>query len=378
MKKIVLYILFLSMVMMLTAQSINITPAFESRQYNRFNIAQIDPDLPHSQPIIFSWTINRNPDNMNESIPFALNVRLTWSGVNVPLLDYQVVAKTDLWTMNTIPITNRDILTSMDSDKFVTIGSGISLNELFDAAPVLEDVVLDTGLLPDGTYLLSIQAYPFDEETGSIGTNSISGIGDREFKVKNANAIFLNQPGAKMGGTIPQIHNNIVVFNWQSNLLIDPLLGDGFKLTIKEFERKDDMTGRDLERVGREFMVIEDIPSSVYSGFIPFTDGYYYAWKVSAPISTESAPDGDALQIESEYKVFHFVEDTSSTSNQIILEIAELLRQFGDNGVNSLLDGGNVPTTNVITEESWLSGEKAVKKIKEFIGKSVTIKITEQ
>ncbi|MDP8231101.1 MAG: hypothetical protein P9L91_00365, partial [Candidatus Zophobacter franzmannii] len=318
---------------------------------------------------IFSWDINRVPASVTDSLPFTLDVVLTWNGLT--LLDYELTAKDDFWTQSVVSVTNRDVLTSIISDKFEVGTDMISIDDLFTAAPALEDVVLNTGLLPDGNYSLSIQA------NSPITNPSLSNKASINFTVKNANAIFLNQPGAEMGGTVPQLHNNIVVFNWQSNLF-NPSSGKGFKLTIKEFERKDDMTGRDLERVGREFMVIEDIPSSVYSGFIPFTDGYYYAWKVSAPISTESAPDGDALQIESEYKVFHFVEDTSSTSNQITLEIAELLRQFGDNGVNSLLDGGNVPTTNVITEESWLSGEKAVKKIKEFIGKSVTIKITEQ
>ena len=373
MKKIVLYVLFIVIALMLNAQSISVTPVPGFGQYNRFNIAQIDPDQPFSQPVIFSWDINRDQASGTDSLPFTLKVKLTWN--NLTLLDYELTAKEDFWTQNEERVTNRDVLTSIDSRKFYVGAEMISIDNLFDAAPALEDVVLNTGLLPDGVYSLSIQA------NSPVTIPSLSNKASINFEVKNANAIFLNQPGAEMGGAIPQLHNNIVVFNWQSNLV-----GlTEYKLTIKEFERKDDMIGRDLERVGREFMVIDALISSVYSGFLPFTDGYYYAWKVSAPIYSESTdynPDietqSSSLSVQSEYKVFHFVEDTSSTSNQITLEIAELLRQFGDNGVNSLLDGGNVPTTNVITEESWLSGEKAVKKIKEFIGKSVTIKITEQ
>jgi hypothetical protein len=151
-----------------------------------------------------------------------------------------------------------------------------------------------------------------------------------------------------------------------------------FDLTIREFEMKEDFMGRDPDSSGKLFAEVEGLNSSVYSGFFPFNSGYYYAWKVSTPVTTESSPSGNSLSIESSYKIFQYTEDSSSTTNAFTDRIVELLRQFKDSGVNQLLDNGAVPTTTVITEADWLSGEKAIEKIKEFSGKPVKITIVEE
>ncbi|MBN2829634.1 MAG: hypothetical protein JXR56_04875 [Candidatus Cloacimonetes bacterium] len=363
MKKSLLCLLLLISVIVVFAQSISITALTAPGTYNSFNMAQIDPDMPYSQPMIFRWNLSKTlPDGITE-LPFDLKVKLMWDGVSIPLLDYVISAKPNLWSMNTIDFSNRDIFTSIDTDKFYSSDESISLDNLFDAAPALEDVVLNTGLLPDGEYTLTVQA------TFIGGESNISEV---SFWVKNANSIFLNYPGVSLGQSIPQINNNIVVFNWQSNLVGI----NQFNLTIREYELKDDLVGRDLDTSGRLFLEIENLSSSVYSEFMPFNNEYYYAWKVSTPVTTESAVN--AIKIESEYKVFQFSDDGASTTNGFTDRIVELLRKFNNRDVNQLLDNGNIPTTNVVTEDNWLTGEKAIAEIKEFIGKPVKITITEE
>ncbi len=373
MKKVLICLIVLTMSFaFLYGQSVQISGSPRVNEFNQFNMAQIDPERPLAQPPVFDWAITTTPATGETQLPFGLNVKFFWDRVSVPLLDYDLITRDFVWDMRNISVTNRDILSSVDTQYFTQTGSGISLDALFDVAPELEDVVLNTGLLPDGTYTFTLTAYDLTGENDEIGDTEL-GSNTMTFIVTNSNSIFLNQPGAKLGGFIPILNNNTVVFGWQTNLAG---IND-FKITIREYELRDDLVGHELDYSGRLFTEIEGLMSNVHVQFLPFNDGYYYAWKVSTGMITESSTSGDAVTLESDYNVFRFEEDTSSETNQLSDKIIELLRSINNPEINALLDEGMVPTQQVVTEENWLSGEDAIKKLTEFIAKPVNVEIKE-
>ncbi len=364
MKRILLIFIGLAVAMGLIA-SININISPNSMDYNRFNIGQLDPEVPEGQPILFSGTISN--DIPGESLgEFALSLSFTWDGLE--LYSSVMDAKDQTFEMNSISITNRDILDSDGSIWFKEAKESLSLDHIFDIAPTFEDVILNTGLLPDGTFIITLEAIDYSNNNISLGSPATF-----TFNVTNSNAIFLNQPGNPQGRMIPDVSNNTVLYSWQTNLVG---LND-FSIVIKEFEAKDELTSRNLDSAGRMFYEAEGLTSNSFAMFLPFTDGYYYAWKVSTGLVTESSSNNHELALESDYNVFRYVEDTSSEANQISVKIVELLKLLNNAEINALLEDGMIPTQQVVTDENWLSGKAAVEKLREFIRKPVTVSIEE-
>lgn len=309
MRKILL-VLILTISLGLLAQTeltINITP--HSSTYNVLYPVNFNPDEPSLQPNLFMVTINGDvPTNA------ILYCKMTWN---------EEVAEITLNPLGQFPT----VLSS--SDIINSAPSGFTIEQTFDAfLENIEDIIIDTGRMPDGNYVFEIGIYENDQ----YGT-LISNLETAVVVIRSPISISLITPGNPIGLGVSNISEQYPNFIWYSNL------GE-YKIKIYELDRGYE-TVEEIEMLEPHYMESEIMGTSFsYPPSAPeFEFNKTYAWQISARTSSPN------ISSESVYKsTMYLFRLSNSSSEEMNLQILiNFLNQLDIDGVGeviSLLEAG--------------------------------------
>lgn len=340
MKRMVLLVLLLSSIVLFAEDQISISmalfPPYDSATpFNLIYPANFNPEEPESQPLIFN--INIIPEGQGPAPGWYLEFHASWSGGSAA----EIILTPEPATTIPLYLTNRDVLRDEEIPYFEEGDS--DYDEFIDS---MEDEILQTGHLPNGSYELTMQA--FDSEGSSI-----SGLSSLVFSIESASPIILITPGSPIGTTIYEIGDANPLFVWASNLK---------DTEIQIYELDDENISVDqLESMEPVQTIINGEYANTYayqgSDYI-LIDNTVYAWRVLGQLINPAASSTDPTT--SEYYLFKFVSDSSvdptiQTINNIVNNITDpqvqLLVNLLNNGYtfnNVVINGQTIPPEELI------------------------------
>ncbi|MDN5354957.1 MAG: hypothetical protein PWQ09_1713 [Candidatus Cloacimonadota bacterium] len=293
-----------------------------------FNIFQpsffedYDPQSASTQPILFTVSIqNVATEFQDYEILFNMRWRdLYADAILTPTTQEPVPGQI-------IRLTNRDILTDSNSASY-------EIDKNFDdVLKEMEDIIQETGHMPDGSYFFSIQAF----EPGHLGEEerALSNIETLTINVNSPTPISLITPGNSLDMGPAKIQDTQPSFVWVSNL-------SQYRLKIYETELT---ATNEAEIVATEPYFEESNitgTSYLYPDSAPkLQPGYTYAWQVEAPLSTLGS---NAETLKSELYVFTIASNYDLTPQAMQLyNFIEQLDIANKDQVLQLLQRGYKP-----------------------------------
>ena len=288
MKRFILLFCLLTLSFLNADFTITVTPP--SMTYNEFYPAQFNPNEPLSQPVFFTLMITGNIEEV-ASIKFEMS----WN-------DYDAVANITPENGGTFPTTlnNQDFINSSPTN--LNIDDPDAFDPVINA---IEDYILETGRIPDGTYLFTFTAYNSDETYSSQASMNLI--------IQAPIAIGLITPGGPIGLPPIDITYQNPDFIWYSNLT-DYIFSifDISELPV------DQRTADNIEVLSPLFEIDTQTTFLSYppeAAALEFDNTY--AWRVTAPISI---PMGSGTELyKSAFYVFKVVTDGGMDPGEIIL-----------------------------------------------------------
>ncbi|MDD2331908.1 MAG: hypothetical protein PHI68_04555 [Candidatus Cloacimonetes bacterium] len=365
MKKILLFTLTVFGLLSLCAQP---TAVFSPQNIfmNNLSTASFDPVKPQEQPVMTTLTIS------NITGPFKMRAQLKWN--NQDLLPRNgIVFESEDDITGTISVTNRDLITNSNSLFFKSPTPSVSLDQIINSVPILEEAMF-AGYFPDGTLIMQVE---FSVAPYSVWTAPASFV----IRIQNAGNITLLYPGVPIGQNPPLVSTVPVTFLW-NNVLTGQ---NTCSILVKEFPPT---LMPNAENVTRQGSVLYQSPSDdknppvfQFSEFLPFRDGYYYAWQVSSTlyneknwkvVQREQGSGGGSLV--SNWFVFRFTSDT--TTGTMPQEFEAILSFLNDPAIQNLLGQGYSPTGVVVLNGRTYTGQEALDLINSLIGENMQVNIT--
>jgi len=343
---------------------------------NTFATASFDPNTPETQPILTTLRIR---NTSAEDFYFFMKVEVFWSGVTSALVNATYISSQSLGAGQFYPtLTNQDLITNQATGLFNQIGEiQFSLDEIVDRSTVLKNAVL-AGYFPDGSLSIRISALPAESDVPPQNWTNAT-VAQFTINVRNAGVIHLISPGATIGNVPPQVSYKPVSFVWNA-------INTGFNdlvLTIREFPPNMPPTSGSVAYTGTPLSLPNEgvIDSGVnsFSEFLPFNEGYYYAWRVSTTSYSETNPYtpprnvSAAGTIASNWNVFRYLSDeaVAQTSN----DIQAILNQLSNLALQNLYNAGFLPTGTVIVGGRSYSGQEAVDLVESLLGRELDIRV---
>lgn len=360
MKATVCFITMLIMVFSLSARRgeypLQITTEYRPF-YNVLRVASFDTQAPENQPVFFRIRVNNTSSEtfITPYLYFSLKMNSTYlidEGTNTRYLSQIPPGILP-------PFTNREIFTETDLGLFS--GVDISVDDILNRIPGLRDVVLNTGLFPDGSYTFVLQ---FKD---SITNTEISPPVHISFEVRNPSGIFLISPGIALGGRIPDISSSPASFVWSSNLARFP--ENPFTLIVKEFDDPSLLSSDFVETGGQVIaeVVIPDV--NYFSDYIPLQEGRYYAWQVSTEILDPTVATQPVIR--SPYYVFRYSTDSAFDNKVAVDAIRTYLYSLNIQWITELLNTGYNPTGVLNYDGAVWSGDGAVNLLNDIGSRQV-------
>lgn len=314
-KLIILLILTTSISLFAQTYDFTLTVSPTHRTYNVLYPANFNPDEPDLQPDLFTISIIENTPSNNA----VLYCKMTWE---------EEFAEIILTPDGQFPtsLTSSQIINSYPE------GFGVEKQTFEDFLDNIEDLIIDTGRMPDGNYVFELGIYDYDYENEQIG-DLLSNPGTAVVVIRSPISISLITPGNPVGLGVTNISELYPNFIWFSNL-------ENYTLTIYELDEMYD-TIEEIEMLDPHF-VETNISGTNYS-YSPdapdFVLNKIYAWQVSAKVLSPVAA------AESEYKSTMYLFKLSDTaSEELSLQILKnFLNQLGIEGVDEsikLLEAG--------------------------------------
>ena len=206
----------------------------------------------------------------------------------------------------------------------------------------LQDLILQTGLLPSGTFVFDIAMYDeFDQPIlGAIDTHRLI--------VSNPTRVDLVGPGTEFGGNLPVIATETPQFFWSPDAFVSGLTSR-FRIRVVKVEgaasAEEAMQGYATWEKTVEDQTTEIYPSSVEA--IALEPGQTYAWQVERLVETSSGTH------ELQSDIFWFkLEDPSAgiVGAGVEEEVSTMITQIQDlQGLSSELEGYQ-PTGMVLVD----------------------------
>ncbi len=317
MKKLILLLLCIAVSITLTAQEVilSVIPVNRNRTYNVFYPANFNPEEPGNQPVLF--TINFVVTGVVED--YVIHCDMEW-------YDYSAYATLTPNENTTFPLflTNQDII----SDETV----GFEIDETFsDFLSNIEDLILDTGRLPDGNYVFEIAVYSDGHggEDQYLLSNKVTFV----LTIQSPITISLITPGNPIGLGPAVIADQYPNFVWFSNLS---------DYTIKIYELDGEFqSAEEIEQQIEPFFEENNYPSTSfpYPPNAPdFRRNIVYAWQVSSEINT---PMGSAEKHKSVMYLFTVsTEEQEEQDNQMLVNFLNQLNIEGIQELIALIEGG--------------------------------------
>lgn len=346
-----------------------VTARFSPReiQMNQMKTFTFDPVDPESQPILTQLTIT----NQAEPAHIKMQVVLRWNN-NLIIQPNQAVfiSREPLATGESLVLNNRDLIREQSSVYFEPEGNiFIDIIDVVENYPTLEEAVL-SGYYPDGKMLLEVSVKAADAQNWeNTATFSVT--------IRNAGAIYLSSPGKAIGDVPPVIDTTPVSFLWNA-------INTGFNtqsIVIKEFPPN---ASPSLSTVAQTGTVVYRTPEGIdaasgFSEYIPFNNGYYYAWRVHTPLYNETnyieldKTNSGASFVASDWFVFQFkVNDPDPVGSE---EVQSMLNALGNSQLINLQNLGFTPTGEVIYEGRVYRGQDAIDIINSLMGKDIQVEI---
>ncbi|MCB5278792.1 MAG: hypothetical protein LHW59_04650 [Candidatus Cloacimonetes bacterium] len=337
-------------------------PVIEVNQLSTFSF---DPVAPESQPILTNLTIT------NDNVPQKIKLQVVVKWNNTPILDEGeaiFISINELGSREVLLLSNRDLITEQSSQYFVEESVNIDFMDIIESISTLEEAVL-SGYFPDGNLRLEVSVKP-EEENNWTETALFT------IRVRNAGGIFLASPGAQIGQKAPEVNDLPVSFIWNA-------VNTGFNeqhIVIREFPPNNPPSLSNINNSGTVVLQKEGVDSG-FSDYIPFNDGYYYAWQVYIPLYDEThyhapAPDRAgkiAKQQESPWFVFRYVMNADGSSSSE--DIQAMLNVLQNSELLNLQGLGYSPTGEIIYDGRLYRGQDALDILSSLIGKQLTIKV---
>ncbi|MCK4313063.1 MAG: hypothetical protein KAW88_10055 [Candidatus Cloacimonetes bacterium] len=314
MKKLMIFI-FLMVAISLFAQypiSLSVTPT--NITYNVFYPAYFNPEEPDQQPLLFRLTLNNNLGNNN----YILQCTMQWQDSFA-----EAVLTPDENVPDIVVITNRDIIVEAGSTLYFTVSSNFD-----DFLDDIEEQIRETGRMPDGNYIFTIQAF----EPGHPGEENYA-LSNKEicvFTIISPVSISLITPGNPIGLGPAIISNNYPNFVWFSNLT-------DYTIRIYQLE-EESATAEEIEQL-EPFFEEQNYPSTsfLYPTYAPdFPYNKTHAWQISAeiqcPVATET--------YKSIIYLFMLSSEEGEMNNQTLINFLTQLNIEGINELIALIEGG--------------------------------------
>lgn len=305
-----------------------------------------DPDSPSSQPLLFTVSIQNVAAEFQE---YDILFIMRWRDMYADAILHPTTEEPMPGQM--IRLTNRDIV-SDDNSTIYQIEKDFD-----DVLDEMEEIILDTGRMPDGSYFFSVQAF----EPGHLGEEhrALSNIETLTINVNSPTPISLITPGNSLDMGPAEIEDSNPSFVWVSNL-------SEYALRIYRTE----LIGMSkAEIVAREpYFEEEDITGTSY--FYPASApelevGETYAWQVTAPLRTA---DGTNAFLESE--LYLFTVDGETAISPQAMQLYNFIKQLDAEDTQQILDllqSGYNPQKISINGE-----ERAISELLEILRKSQT------
>ncbi|MDI3503531.1 MAG: hypothetical protein PWP64_467 [Candidatus Cloacimonadota bacterium] len=346
-----------------------VTATFSPReiQLNQLKTFTFDPADPESQPSLTQLTIT----NQAEPTHIKMQVVLRWNNSVIIQPNQAVfISREPLATGANLVLSNRDLIREQGSVYFEPEGNiSIDIIDVIENYPTLEEAVL-SGYYPDGRIFMEVSVKAADAQSwDSTATFTIN--------IRNTGAIYLTSPGKAIGQVPPTIDTAPVSFLWNA-------INTGFNtqsIVIKEFPPHMEP---DLSTVAQTGTVIYRTPegtnvSSGFSEYIPFNDGYYYAWRVYTQLYTETnyleldKSNSGTNFVASDWFVFQYQVNEPDPVGSEALQ--SMLNALGNSQLLNLQNLGFTPTGEVIYEGRVYRGQEAIDIISSLIGKDIQVEI---
>ena len=332
---------------------------------NKLSTFTFDPVSPQEQPILTHLTVT----NQGTSDKVIIQLVLKWNS-NALIKPGQAVYRTrrPLDTNQSLYLSNRDLVSESSGVDLEPLGNvNINIINEIENFPTLEGAVL-SGYFPDGELLLeaSVRAEK-SANWESIDTFRI--------RIRNAGAIYLSSPGKVIGQVAPIVKDIPVSFLWNS-------INTGFafnqqQIVIKEFPPNSAPSYSTVAQTGVE--IYRRDADSGFSDYIPFSDKYYYAWRVYTPIHDQTnLQDVDKASshgnfLASEWFVFRYLAEDMDGPNPD--EIQAMLNVLGNSYLIHLLNMGYAPTGEVLLDGRRYTGQDAVDILASLSGKEIHVEL---
>jgi hypothetical protein len=361
MKHITIIITFCLIALSLTATSISFSP--QEIMLNRLSTLSFDPIRPESQPILANVTLTNGAQMQR----IKMQVVLKWNNQTIIGPNEVVFISKEAWSPNqSVSMSNRDLITEHDNIYFEPDGHiNIDIMDAIESFPTLEAAAL-SGFFPDGRIELEVSVK---------GENSANWENTGVFRIviRNAGSIQLVSPGRPIGQNPPKLSGLPLSFFWNA-------VNTGFneeRLVIREFPAHVPPQASTVERGGSEVYHSQTGDISGFSEYIPFNDGYFYAWQVYVPLYDENNPrsqrSAQGSSLKSRWFVFQYVENMDSDEDGG--DIQALLNLLGNEALLNLQNLGFTPTGEVIYDGVVYRGQDAIDLINSLLGKEIEIKV---
>jgi len=331
---------------------------------NSMSTGTFDPVNPMNQPVLTNILVS---NQSNQALFYKINVRINWNDTEI--VNTVLTAKYSLQPGQSLPLTNRDLVTNSESQYFNSPDPDVTLQNVLDSHPVLQ-TSLQAGYFPDGTLTFIFTAQ-------SMAGDPISDSQPFIIRIKNINAVFLTYPGRPVGQNPPEVNIKPVTFIWNSvNTSVNK-----FRLVIKEFVPGNPPNSNSVESGGRK-VFSEDLTNNIFTGFLPFEDKHYYAWQITIGLYDENEPSvvvgkDDMLlsnKVKSDWYVFKYASDMNDV-NSSFQELTAIMNMLDNKEIKNQFANGFEVTGTVIYEGQVYTGKDAVDLAKTLIGKDIEVEI---
>ena len=340
MKKI-LIVLILTIALSLFAQTNDFTLTV-SPMHSTYNVlypANFNPDEPELQPNLFNLTIIGNT-----TTNAVLYCKMIWEN------EFAEITLTPN-TPGQFP-TNLSSVDIINSDP-----EGFAVEESFeDFLDNIEDLIMDTGRMPDGNYIFKIGIYEegHEGEDAYLLSNHVTAI----MVIRSPISISLITPGNPMGLGVTNISEQYPNFIWYSNL-------DDYTIRIYELDGMYE-TMEEIEMLEPHFVETEIGGTSFsYPPRAPeFVYNTTYAWQISAIVESPIASS------ESEYKSTMYLFKLSDAASeelslQILINFLNQLDIEGSDEIIKLLEAGYT-LENLVWKGQKISAEDLMEILEEI------------
>jgi hypothetical protein len=339
---------------------------------NNLSTATFDPINPQGQPILTTITIQ---NLIQHPYLFKVDMLVKWNDITI-VDNVSFDSREQLQPSNPpLVLTNRDFITQNESAIFDAPDGDVSISSIIDASSVLRNAV-QSGFFPDGVITFEFKAHPIlspPEVPVTVQANFI-------VRIKNITNIFLTYPGVPVGENPPTVSARPVTFMWNAM----STAYNRFSLVINEFPANRPPDAGTVETSGRSVFSRNDLQSNIFSDFLPFQEGYYYAWQVSTGIIDENNPvavsgkqESSSVGIlKSQWYVFRYTTDFGATDSYY-QQLLAYLNMMNNPVIQNVFAQGYRITGAVFSESQAYTGADAVDLVKPLVGKEIEVEFNE-